>query len=186
MSRLPLRLRLTLAFAVAMAVVLADPRRLHLPAVRATLDEQIDQGLATRAAVLRGWPRAPRSATRRASSRCSGGGTRPAQPRGARTSAARVVPRRAGTGSRSRGADAPVRHRGERHGRRRRHLDRRPGRGAVRAATQLEIGGRARPVLRPPVATWRGRRWDRSRRCGGARRRSRPASTATVCPARGR
>jgi two-component system, OmpR family, sensor kinase len=56
MSRLPLRLRLTLAFALAMAAVLAILGAFLYLQLRATLDEQIDQGLRTRAAAAAGLP----------------------------------------------------------------------------------------------------------------------------------
>ena len=52
MSRLPLRLRLTLAFAIAMAVVLAVLGGFLYVELRATLDEQIDQNLRTRASAV--------------------------------------------------------------------------------------------------------------------------------------
>ena len=52
MSRLPLRLRLTLAFAIAMAVVIAVLGAFLYVELRATLDEQIDQNLRTRASAV--------------------------------------------------------------------------------------------------------------------------------------
>ncbi len=52
MSRLPLRLRLTLAFALAMAVVLAAVGAFLYARVGATLAEQLDQNLQTRAGAL--------------------------------------------------------------------------------------------------------------------------------------
>jgi two-component system, OmpR family, sensor kinase len=50
MSRLPLRIRLTLAFAVVMAALLAILGAFLYVQLRATLDEQLDQSLRTRAA----------------------------------------------------------------------------------------------------------------------------------------
>jgi two-component system, OmpR family, sensor kinase len=52
MSRIPIRLRLTLAFALAMAVVLAATGAFLYFRLEASLDEAIDQGLQTRAAEL--------------------------------------------------------------------------------------------------------------------------------------
>jgi two-component system OmpR family sensor kinase len=52
MSRLPIRLRLTLAFALAMAVVLAATGAFLYYRLGSSLDETIDEGLQTRAAEL--------------------------------------------------------------------------------------------------------------------------------------
>jgi two-component system, OmpR family, sensor kinase len=52
MSRLPVRLRLTLAFGVAMAVVLSALGALLYSRVRHSLDQQLDAGLRVRAAAL--------------------------------------------------------------------------------------------------------------------------------------
>jgi two-component system OmpR family sensor kinase len=52
MSRIPIRLRLTLAFALAMAVVLAATGAFLYFRLEASLDEAIDEGLRTRAAEL--------------------------------------------------------------------------------------------------------------------------------------
>jgi two-component system, OmpR family, sensor kinase len=54
MSRLPLRIRLTLAFAVVMAALLAILGAFLYVQLRATLDEQLDQSLRTRAAAAEG------------------------------------------------------------------------------------------------------------------------------------
>ena len=45
MSRLPIRVRLTLAFALAMAVVLAATGAFLYMRLQSSLDEAIDQGL---------------------------------------------------------------------------------------------------------------------------------------------
>jgi heavy metal sensor kinase len=56
MSGLPLRLRLTLAFAVVMAALLAILGVFLYVQLQATLDEQLDQSLRTRAAAAEGLP----------------------------------------------------------------------------------------------------------------------------------
>ncbi|MGH2921156.1 MAG: hypothetical protein ACRDKU_03720, partial [Gaiellaceae bacterium] len=50
MSRLPIRLRLTVAFAIAMAAVLALTGTLLYLGLRSSLDEAINDGLETRLA----------------------------------------------------------------------------------------------------------------------------------------
>jgi signal transduction histidine kinase len=56
MSRLPLRVRLTLVFAAVMAVLLAVLGAFLYVQLRSTLDEQLDQNLRTRAAAAEGLP----------------------------------------------------------------------------------------------------------------------------------
>jgi heavy metal sensor kinase len=56
MSRLPLRVRLTLVFAAVMAVLLAVLGAFLYVQLRSTLDEQLDQNLRTQAAAAEGLP----------------------------------------------------------------------------------------------------------------------------------
>ena len=52
MSRLPIRVRLTMAFAAAMALVLATAGLFVYAWVRADLDESVDDALQARAAAV--------------------------------------------------------------------------------------------------------------------------------------
>ena len=158
-SRLPIRVRLTAAFALAMVVVLVAARAVRLPAPEGDLDESVNAGLETRTRGRRGLA----AGASAGATRGRRGGLRPAARR--RRRRARRDRRRARRGAhrrraRPRGAGEEVLRRARRGG------HRGHGAGARRPRERRAGGGGRRPVARGPRRD-AARPWSPSFAIGG-------------------